>query len=164
MENHVHSLYSSQMRCSRKSRKLPVRSVLEGTPYFAQWSWNPFPGEGVRLHGGRLNRPGTPAPYTAPSPLAAQRETERLGRPTQTLVPCTHEVDAEPVFDARNGTSRDATSAVSVVHACPAREAAMHAGAGSASWALADGRVNRVILKCQTEASRLGPGPMISIS
>ena len=114
---------------------------FRGTVYRAnnpQWSCVPLSGEGARRHGGRFNRPEIPALYTSLSPVAAIREAEPLGWPMQPLVLCACEVDAGPVFDVRNSTSRDAMSVSTAERACPAWEAEVNAGAVPVSQALAD--------------------------
>ena len=96
-----------------------------------QWSWMPLSGEGARRHGGRFNRRGLPALYTALTPLVAIHEA-------QPLTLCAYEIDAEPVFDALDGERRRALGVLDSHLACPAWEAEMLAGSILASQALAD--------------------------
>ena len=64
-------------------------------------AWNdPLSGEGARRRGGRFNRLGMPAFYTALSLFGAIRETSQPFFPIQPVLLCSYEVDAEPVFDA----------------------------------------------------------------
>lgn len=103
-----------------------------------QWSWTPLSGEGARRHGGRFNRPGTPALYTSLAPLTAIREAQPLGRPMQPLTLCAYEVDAEPVFDALDEERCRALGVDDADLACPTWEAEMLAGEIPASHHLAD--------------------------
>ncbi|MCY3736306.1 MAG: RES domain-containing protein [Gemmatimonadaceae bacterium] len=103
-----------------------------------QWSWTPLSGEGARRHGGRFNRPGTPALYTSLSPLTAIREAQPLGRPMQPLTLCAYDVDAEPVFDALDAERCEALGIGEADLACPSWEAEMLAGMFPASHLLAD--------------------------
>ena len=103
-----------------------------------QWSWTPLSGKGARRHGGRFNRRGVPALYTSLAPLTAIREAEPLGRAMQSLTLCAYEVDAVPVFDARDKGQRREMAVNDSDLSCPAWEAEMLAGAIPASQALAD--------------------------
>ncbi len=103
-----------------------------------QWSWSPLSGEGARRHGGRFNRPGSPALYLSLAPLTAIREAQALGRPMQPLTLCAYDVDAEPVFDAHDKESRRSLGLTEFDLASPTWEAEMLAGAIPASQALAD--------------------------
>ena len=100
--------------------------------------WTPLRQRGARLYGGRFNRIGVPALYTALSPMTALREATPLGRTLQPILLCAYEVDAEPVFDSLNKTQcadHDVTD--SNLH-CPAWRTVMYGGAVPASQALAD--------------------------
>lgn len=70
------------------------------------WAWdNPLSGAGARRRGGRFNRPGTPAFYTALSPFGAVRETSQPLFPLQPVLLCSYDVDAEPVFDVMDASA-----------------------------------------------------------
>ena len=103
-----------------------------------RWSWTPLSGAGARRHGGRFNRRGIPALYTALDPLTAIREAEPLGRPMQPLTICTYDVDVDPVFDTLDKTQCRTLGVKHSDLACPTWEAEMHAGSVPASQALAD--------------------------
>ena len=64
----------------------------------------PLSGRGAALHGGRFNRKGVPALYTALAPLTAVREANQVGdlQPT-TLV--AYRADLGPVFDSRDAAA-----------------------------------------------------------
>ncbi|MBE3638872.1 RES family NAD+ phosphorylase [Mangrovicoccus algicola] len=65
-----------------------------------EWTFAPVSGEGARRHGGRFNRPGRAALYTALSPLTAILEASPLGRPMKPVTLCEYAVDCAAVFDA----------------------------------------------------------------
>ncbi len=64
---------------------------------FAQ---TPLSGEGAKRFGGRFNRKGTPALYTALSPETALRESHQVGHLQPTVLVC-YQASITPVFDAR---------------------------------------------------------------
>ncbi len=65
------------------------------------WVADPLSGEGARRFGGRFNARGTPALYTALSPMTAVREVSQIGQPLQPTMLVTYEADTGPVFDGR---------------------------------------------------------------
>lgn len=65
-----------------------------------EWAFDPLSGEGARRHGGRFNRRGRAALYTALSPLTAIREASPLGRPLDPITLCEYAVDCADVLDA----------------------------------------------------------------
>ncbi len=68
-----------------------------------KWATAPTSGAGAAAHGGRANRPGTPAVYLALEPETAVREYQQLSplMPPGTLVSYT--VRLAPVIDFRAG-------------------------------------------------------------
>ncbi len=116
-------------------------------------------GEGARRHGGRFDRRGIPALYTALTPLTAVREAQPLGRPLQPLTLCAYEVDAEPVFDAYDEERRRTLGVNEFNLACPAWEAEMLAGAVPASQALADRLIDAGQVGMRVRSFAAGSGP-----
>ncbi len=113
---------------------------FRGTVYRAhnpQWAWTPLSGEGARRHGGRFNKRGVPALYCSLSQIGAIREAMPLGRPMQPLTLCAYEVDAEPVFNARDPTQLQESGFSETDLACPTWEADMLGGRVAASQRLA---------------------------
>lgn len=105
--------------------------------YDLRWAWDPLSGEGARRHGGRFNRKGVPAFYTALEYEVSMRERVGDSR-MQPMVTCEYEVDVRPIFD-----SMDEQCCASVVVQpyelnCPNWEKEMHLGSIPASQKLAD--------------------------
>lgn len=71
-----------------------------------EWAWAPDSGEGARRHGGRFNRPGRAALYTALTPLTAIREASPLGRPMEPLTLCEYDVACDDMLDLRDDATR----------------------------------------------------------
>ncbi|QDL94284.1 RES domain-containing protein (plasmid) [Paroceanicella profunda] len=113
---------------------------FEGLVYRAhnpQWAWAPLSGEGARRFGGRFNPPGTPALYTALTPLGAIREASPLGRPMQPLTLCAYAVETDALFDATDPAARAAEGLRPADLDCPAWNREMLEGRVPASQALA---------------------------
>ena len=64
----------------------------------------PLSGHGTQLHGGRFNRKGTPALYTAVDPATALREANQVGNLQPTIL-VSYFADLGPVFDTRDAES-----------------------------------------------------------
>lgn len=124
-----------------------------------QWSWTPLSGEGARLHGGRFNRRGVPALYTSLALLTAIHEAQPLGRPMQPLTLCAYDVDAEPVFDARDADSRRAMNVAEAELDCPTWEAEMLAGSVPATQILADRLIAAGYVGMRVRSFAAGAGP-----
>lgn len=65
-----------------------------------QWAFDPASGQGAALHGGRFNKPGTPALYTATSIMGAVTEAAQgmmMRLPPLTIV--SYQVDHDAVLD-----------------------------------------------------------------
>lgn len=102
------------------------------------WSWDPLSGEGARRHGGRFNRPGLAALYTATSPIGALLEASPGGRPLQPVTLCQYAVDCADLFDATDPDARAAMGVELDAISCPDWRAVMLAGGVPASQELAD--------------------------
>ncbi|MCY4312821.1 MAG: RES domain-containing protein [Gammaproteobacteria bacterium] len=108
-----------------------------------QWLWTSLAAEGARRHGGGFNHRGVCALYTSLVPMTAILEVSQLGRPFQPAILCAYEVDAEPVFDAKNKNERQLLGVQMSDLECPDWEAEMLAGMLPVSQKLA----NRLISK-----------------
>ena len=64
------------------------------------WARDPLSGQGAALHGGRFNRRGQPALYTALSIMGAVAEANQIGRPFEPVTLVSYDADLGPVFDA----------------------------------------------------------------
>lgn len=121
---------------------LPEPSFRLTAPVFRAhnpfWSWDPASGEGARRHGGRFNRRGLPALYTATTPLGAILEASPGGRPLQPITLCEYRVDCADVVDATDAEVRGALEIEDDDLACPDWRATMLAGGIPRSQALAD--------------------------
>jgi len=82
-----------------------VKEHFAGIVYRAhnpRWSLTPLSGNGAARHGGRFNPIGMPALYTSFKPRTAILEASPLGRALQPLTLVAYQVDAGPLFDARD--------------------------------------------------------------
>ncbi len=64
------------------------------------WAREPLSGRGAALHGGRFNRQGQPALYTALSVMGAVAEANQIGRPFEPVTLVSYAADLGPLFDA----------------------------------------------------------------
>ena len=124
-----------------------------------RWSWSPLSGEGARRNGGRFNRKGAPALYTALSQMTAIREAQALGQPMQPLTLCAYAVDAEPVFDALDVAQWPAHSVTQGELVCPAWRRVMLEGVTPASQALADRLIAAGYVGLRVQSFARGAGP-----
>jgi RES domain-containing protein len=68
-----------------------------------RWAFSPLSGEGARRYGGRFNRPGVAALYTASSPEGAWREAQQgFAFKAQPLTLCAYQVDCTDIADGRS--------------------------------------------------------------
>lgn len=113
----------------------PVTAYRMHTP---RWASAPTSGAGAAAHGGRANRPGTPALYLALEPETAVREYQQLSplMPPGTLVSYT--VRLTPVLDFRAGYDADRWPALWEEFACDWRELWFNQRVEPPSWVLAD--------------------------
>ncbi|NBB70658.1 MAG: RES domain-containing protein [Alphaproteobacteria bacterium] len=102
------------------------------------WFRDPASGEGAGRHGGRFDRRGVPALYTATTPLGAILEASPGGRPLQPITLCEYRVDCADVVDATDPEVRGALEIEDDDLACPDWRATMLAGGIPRSQALAD--------------------------
>lgn len=103
-----------------------------------RWAHDPESGDGARRHGGRFNRPGTPALYTALRPETAWLEAQQgFAFKAQPMTLCGYDVDCADIFDL---TAHDMLSALGIAPAdlsC-AWEDLADRGVTPPSWLLAD--------------------------
>ena len=103
-----------------------------------RWAAEPLSGAGAGAHGGRANRPGTPALYLALEAQTALREYQQLSplMPPGTLVSYT--VAVEPVVDFRGGHEAGPWAASWQDFGCDWRQLWFDQRIEPPSWALAD--------------------------
>ena len=113
----------------------PVTAYRMHTP---RWATAPTSGAGAAAHGGRANRPGTPALYLALEPETAVREYQQLSplMPPGTLVSYT--VRLAPVVDFRAGFDPTQWSDLWEEFHCDWRELWFNQRVEPPSWVLAD--------------------------
>jgi RES domain-containing protein len=122
-----------------------------------RWASAPTSGAGAAAHGGRANRPGTPALYVALETATAIREYQQLSplMPPGTLVSYT--VRAQPLVDFRGGYEPEHWSELWEEFQCDWRELWFNQRVEPPSWVLAD-EVIAAGAKGILFASRLAPG------
>ena len=113
----------------------PVTAYRMHTP---RWATAPASGAGAAAHGGRANRPGTPALYLALEPETAIREYQQLSplMPPGTLVSYT--VRVAPIVDFRAGYDAEHWSELWEEFHCDWRELWFNQRVEPPSWVLAD--------------------------
>ena len=113
----------------------PVTAYRMHTP---RWATAPTSGAGAAAHGGRANRPGTPALYLALEPETAVREYQQLSplMPPGTLVSYT--VRLAPVVDFRAGYDATRWPDLWEEFHCDWRELWFNQRVEPPSWVLAD--------------------------
>ena len=113
----------------------PVTAYRMHTP---RWATAPTSGVGAAAHGGRANRPGTPALYLALEPETAIREYQQLSplMPPGTLVSYT--VHIASVVDFRAGYDAEHWSELWEEFHCDWRELWFNQRVEPPSWVLAD--------------------------
>lgn len=103
-----------------------------------RWAYDPVSGEGARRHGGRFNRPGVPALYTALRMETAWLEAQQgFAFKAQPLTLCSYAVDCTDIVDLTDPGTR---SVLNVTHAdlsCPWENLA-DLGREVPSWTMAD--------------------------
>ena len=94
--------------------------TFQGIVYRAhhpRWAYAPESGEGASRHGGRFNRPGTPALYTALRPETAWLEAQQgFAFKAQPMTMCAYDVDCADILDL---TSHVTIGALAI---CPSSE------------------------------------------
>lgn len=143
----------------------PATGAFSGAVFRAhnpEWSFEPISGEGARRHGGRFNRRGRPALYTALSPLTAIREASPFGRPMEPLTLCEYAVACRDVFDATDPGCRAAEDVCERDLACPDWELRMLKGEPVPSQDLAERLIARgyAALLVPSQARGAGPGDL----
>ena len=103
-----------------------------------RWAFDPVSGEGARRHGGRFNRPGTPALYTALRMETAWLEAQQgFAFKAQPLTLCSYAVDCADILDLTSPATLAAVGIVPADLAC-AWEDLADRGLAVPSWTLAD--------------------------
>jgi RES domain-containing protein len=103
-----------------------------------RWAFDPVSGEGARRHGGRFNRPGTPALYTALRMETAWLEAQQgFAFKAQPLTLCSYAVDSADILDLTSPATLAAVGIVPADLAC-AWEDLADRGLAVPSWTLAD--------------------------
>ena len=113
----------------------PLTAYRMHTP---RWATAPTSGAGAAAHGGRANRPGTPALYLALEPETAVREYQQRSplMPPGTLV--SYAVRVAPVVDYRAGYEAARWSELWEEFHCDWRELWFNQRVEPPSWVLAD--------------------------
>ena len=106
-----------------------------------RWAFAPISGDGATRHGGRFNRPGTPALYTSLDPKTAWMEAQQ-GMPfkAQPMTLVGYRVTCERIIDLTDPAALAATGVDAAALACPWEELASR-GQTPPSWSLAEGLI-----------------------
>ena len=120
---------------------LPPERRWTGILYRAhhpRWSYEPTSGGGAARHGGRFNRRGVPALYTALDPKTAWMEAQQ-GMPfkAQPLTLVAYRLDCEPIADLTDGDVLVSAGIDPADLACP-WEGLVARGLVPPSWRLVD--------------------------
>lgn len=110
-----------------------------------KWSWAPDSGAGSAKVGGRFNRKGQGALYTATDPMTAFREVQYGLARTQPFVVCTYEVDCEDILDLTDPEVRASFGITPAELSCDWRYQYHVLKKDPQSWLLADRLVNQGI-------------------
>lgn len=103
-----------------------------------RWAFDPVSGEGARRHGGRFNRPGTPALYTALRMETAWLEAQQgFAFKAQPLTLCSYAVDCADILDLTSPTTLAALGNIPAELAC-AWEDLADRGLAVPNWTLVD--------------------------
>lgn len=103
-----------------------------------RWSYAPESGEGARRQGGRFNRPGAAALYTAFRPETAWMEAQQgFAFKAQPLTLCQYDVDCADIVDLTDAVVRASLSIDDSILGC-AWERIADAGETPPTWDLAD--------------------------
>ncbi|WP_108259749.1 RES family NAD+ phosphorylase [Mangrovicoccus ximenensis] len=124
-----------------------------------EWAYDPASGEGARRHGGRFNRRGRAALYSALSPLGAIREASPLGRPMEPVTLCEYAVDCAGVFDATDPRMLAAEGVAPPELDCPDWELRMLRGDPVPPQDLAERLVARGYAALMVQSFARGAGP-----
>lgn len=116
-------------------------NTFQGIVYRAhhpRWAYAPESGEGASRHGGRFNRPGTPALYTALRPETAWLEAQQgFAFKAQPMTMCAYDVDCADILDLTSHVTIGALAIDQGNLACPWEDMADR-GDTPPSWELAD--------------------------
>lgn len=103
-----------------------------------RWAYLPESGDGASRHGGRFNRPGTPALYTALRPETAWLEAQQgFAFKAQPMTLCCYDVHCADVVDLTSGDTLEVLGVSPIDLACSWEDLADR-GQTPPSWSLAD--------------------------
>lgn len=118
-----------------------ARVTFEGFVYRAhhpRWAYASESGEGAARHGGRFNRPGTPALYTGLRPETAWLEAQQgFAFKAQPMTLCSYEVHCADIVDLTSEEIRDKLGISVARLSCPWEDLADRQ-AIPPTWALVD--------------------------